>query len=646
MSNSAERFQQLVGSRSLFPQRDRLLCRIDAVTLTLGVIAVVVLHGLRSASGLVRIELGLFLILAGIWLAASLGLRYRWSLARRSFLRQNIAGVATSALWLLGTLGVLLFGQLLDRPGVGGVSRFTAFVGVAQAAVTLRAAAEIVVLVRRATAGATDPAVVLVGSFAILITVGTGLLMLPNARPADAEPATTGERFVTALFTSTSASCVTGLIVVPTEEYWSPFGQTIIMGLFQIGGLGIMTCGAFFAVAAGRHMQVRESATLRDFLESEQLGDVRRLVITILVFTFGAELIGAVLISGLWSDLSFGEQVRHSLFHSVSAFCNAGFALRGESFVGWGHRWQVWFGVAGLIIVGGMGFGVLYNIALWARAKIGTVKLQPLFNLPRDRVRLSLTTRLAFFTTVSLLVFGAVGYYVLESTAKPVPDSDVKIAERARDKIKANESLTDDENRALSLVEAERRKGDNKFYDAWFQSVTFRTAGFNSVDHGKMQPATKLFAILLMFIGASPGSTGGGVKTVCFAIAVLSLVSILRGRNRVEIAGRTIPPDVVNRSLAIISLGIVMVMMTTLCLVLFEKNAETQFLDYLFEATSAYGTVGVSAGVTSSLTTPSRIVIIVTMFAGRVGPLTLLIALSGRHRDARYEYPQERVTLG
>lgn len=646
MSNSAERFQQLIGNRSLYPLRDKVFRRIDAVALLLGLVAVIVLHGLRTASGLVRMELGLYLILTCCWLTVSFGLRYRWSLARQTFLRENLSAVVIGGLWAVASLGVLLFGQFLDQPGSDGVTRFEAFVAVAQLAVTLRTTAEIVRLVRRATAGATDPAVVLVVSFAILVTVGTGLLMLPAALAEGSEATSVGERFVTALFTATSASCVTGLIVVPTESHWSPLGQTIIMGLFQIGGLGIMTCGAFFALAAGRHMQVRESATLRDFLESERLGDVRRLVLTILVFTFGSELIGALLISGLWSDLPTGEQIRHSLFHSVSAFCNAGFALRGESFMGWGHRWQVWFGVAGLIIVGGMGFGVLYNIALWGKAKVGTVKLKPLFNLPGDRVRLTLTTRLAFGTSIALLLLGTVSYYVLESTAKPPSENELKLASEAREKIKANQGLTDEERRAWNTVEAHQRKAGNEFYDAWFQSVTFRTAGFNSVDHGRMQPATKLFAILLMFVGASPGSTGGGVKTVCFAIAVLSLVSILRGRNRVEIAGRTIPPDIVNRSLAIISLGIVMVMATTLFLVLFEKNAETHFLDYLFEATSAYGTVGVSAGVTSSLSTPSRLVIIATMFAGRVGPLTLLIALSGRQKDARYEYPQERVTLG
>lgn len=606
MSSFPQRFRQLAGSNSLYPGRDRKLRRADGMALVLATAAIVVLHGLLQTSGIVQVELGLIVILAAAYLPVSLALRFRWSLARRTFLQNNAVAVVASGFWLGGIAVVMIFTPLLDDLAEGDVSRFDAFVAVSEIAVLVRAAASLVALVRQATAGASDPAVILVSSFAVLITVGTVLLMFPRSRASG-----TGAPFDVALFTATSASCVTGLVVERTGTYWSPFGQTIIFALFQIGGLGIMTCGAFFAVAAGRRMQVRESATLRDMLESEQLGDVRRLVVTILAFTATAELLGAVLISGLWPNLPLGERIRYSLFHSVSAFCNAGFSLTNDSFVGLGDRWQVWGAIAGLIVVGGMGFSVLYNLALWFRSRVGRIKFAPLFHLPRERVRLSLTTRLAAGTTIALLIAGAVMYDVLEAVGGA-----------------ADEDL------------------GARISEAWFQSVTFRTAGFNTVNHAALQPATKLFAVLLMFIGASPGSTGGGVKTVCFALAVLALLSILRGRNRVEIAGRTIPQDLVNRALAIISLGIVVVMSATMLLVLFERQAETRFLDYLFEATSAFGTVGVSAGVTPDLSTPSRFVIVATMFAGRVGPLTLLIALAGRSRDARYDYPVERVVLG
>jgi trk system potassium uptake protein TrkH len=356
-------------------------------------------------------------------------------------------------------------------------------------------------------------------------------------------------------------------------------------------------------------------------MESEQLGDVRRLVLTILLFTFSAELVGAVLMSGLFADKPFLEQARFSIFHSVSAFCNAGFSLTPDSFVGMGDRWQVWGVVAGLIVVGSMGFAVVHNMALAVLASFRSISAQPLFNLPRQRVRLTLTTKLAAGTTVILLLGGAAGYFILEATS---PETKASTVTDVGD-------VDDDAGPPIA--------------EAWFQSVTFRTAGFNTVDHGALKPATKLFAILLMFIGASPGSTGGGVKTVCFAITMLSLLSVLRGRPRVEFLGRTIPEDIVNRALTIISLGVIVVMCTTMLLVMFENKPE-RFLDHLYEATSAFGTVGVSTGITPELQQPSKMVLVVTMFLGRVGPLTLLMAMAGRTRGALYEYPFERVTLG
>jgi trk/ktr system potassium uptake protein len=610
MHSSQQRSENLPFSQSLHPRRDRSLRRIDSLLQVLGVAAVVVLHGLRNAPVDVRIELGLFLIAAMAFLTASVAWRYGWTLARESFVTEHRVALVVSIGWAIGMLAAVLFGPLLPAVEVR-LPRLNAFMVISEAAILIRGVAGTIVVIRRATAGATDPAVILVISFAVLISIGTILLMLPRAKaaPTDAFPEDSAP-FLVALFTSTSASCVTGLIVVPTGTYWTPFGQAVIFGLFQIGGLGIMTCGAFFALAAGGGMQFRESATLRDMLESEQLGDVRRMVLSILVFTLVAELIGAIAISGLWADLPLGERIWNSLFHSVSAFCNAGFALTDDSFVGMGNRWQVWGGVAGLIIVGGMGFAVLYNFVLCIQSRLSSVKIKPLFNLPRSRVRLTLSTKLASITTLCLLIGGTAGYFVLEAAAK----------------------------HELSDV-------PTRLADAWFQSVTFRTAGFNTVDHAALHPSTKLFAILLMFIGASPGSTGGGIKTVCFAVTVLALLSILRGRPQVEISGRTIPQELVNKALAIFCLGVVVVMSSTLLVVLFE-NQPGLFLDHLYEVTSAFGTVGVSAGVTAGLSDASKSVIVATMFMGRVGPLTLLIALAGRQRGAEYEFPAERVTLG
>ncbi|MCH8829514.1 MAG: potassium-transporting ATPase subunit KdpA [Planctomycetes bacterium] len=617
-----DRVRRFSVQDSQFPKEAALMRRVELVAQFLGVGATILIHGLFRVTKVLNVELGLVVMLAMFVLTLGLGLRYRWSLLRSSFLRTHRVFFALQAAWLAGLLAVLLLKGVFPEWNGRPLTRFEVFLAWSEFLIVLRGVSGTVIVTRRATAGNTNPAMILVASFAILVIVGTLLLMLPRAlADPDHELHSPAKRWQIALFTATSASCVTGLTVEPTGEYWSPLGQTIILVLFQIGGLGIMTCGAFFAVAAGKGMQIRESATLRDLMESEQLGDVRRLVLTILVFTLCAELLGAILLSGLWADKPFGECVRFSLFHSVSAFCNAGFSLTPDGFVGMGHRWQIWGVVAGLIVIGGTGFAVLYNIALAARARFSTIQFQPLFNLPKDRVRLSLSTKLAGGTTLLLLIGGSVGYYLLESTGRR------------------------DDTPAVAGESASPGKTTPTAAEAWFQSVTFRTAGFNTVDHGQLQPATKLFAILLMFIGASPGSTGGGVKTVCFAITMLALLSILRGRRRVEILGRTIPEDLVNRSLTIISLGGIVVMTATMLLVIFE-NEPALFLDHLFEATSAFATVGVSTGITPALQDPSKLVLAVTMFLGRVGPLTLLLALAGRTKDAHYEYPFERVTLG
>lgn len=614
-----------VTADTLFPLRVRRLRQLEVTSQVIGLVAAVVRHGLQPTPDNKHVELGLIVILAMMVITVSTGFRYRWSLLRPAFFKQNAGSEFFSLLWLVGLLAILIFAPILpDWKGLT-THRGFAFIACSELFILLRGVAGVVSLTRKAASGGVNPALVLVLSFVVLIAVGTLLLLLPRAR---AETAPADERLVDrvriAAFTATSASCVTGLVVVDTggdNPYWSRLGQTIILGLFQIGGLGIMTWGALFAVVAGRQMQLRESVTLGDLLDSEGVGNVRRLLLSILGFTMGAELIGAVLLSGLWSDLPLPERAYFSLFHSVSAFCNGGFSLTNDSFVGMGTRWQVWGVLSGLIIIGGMGFAVLYNIVLVARAKLTTIQSPPLFNLPRTHVKLSLTAKLVVGTSLGLLLFGAIGYYVLESLPGPPEQTSATVTEGTSETI-----------------------GD-RMANAWFQSVTFRTAGFNTVDHFHQQPTTKLFAVPLMIIGASPGSTGGGLKTISFALALLALASVLRGRQRVEFMGRTIPDDLVRRALAILMLGVLMVMATTILLVLFERQPAL-LVDHLYEATSAFATVGVSTGVTPKLSTPSQLVIMVAMFVGRVGPLTLLVGLGRRAIDARYDYPYERVTLG
>ncbi len=582
----------------------------ELLALWVGCTLTILRHGLRTSVNIYA-ELGFAIVVTMLLMTVGFGLRYLWSLARPSFRHQHRAMLILIAVWSLGVVGIGIFGPIPGTTTAGTIAdRSEAIFLWSEFAVVLAAGISMVRIIRRAATQGWDPALVVVVSFLILIGIGTLLLLLPRAQAEHLLDTPLKDRAIVALFTSTSATCVTGLTVVPTAEYWTRFGQVVILCLFQIGGLGIMTFGAFFAIATGENLQVKESVTFRDLLESEGLGDVTRLVKSIIIFTLICELVGAWTISGLWSDLPLGEQIFQSLFHSVSAFCNAGFTLTGNSFVGMGMRWQIWGGAAGLIILGGLGFAVLYNVMLVSSSRFRNYQPNPLFHLPRQRARLTLSSRLILLTTFFLLASGTLGYYLLET-----------------------------------LNEPKQQPLGPQLCEAWFQSVTFRTAGFNTVDHVDLHPATKLFAIGLMFIGASPGSTGGGVKTICFALAVLAVISVMRGRDRVEVFGRAIHASLINRAVTMFTLGIAVVMITTLLLVTFE-NQPTRFLDLMFEATSAFATVGVSTSVTPELSLPSKWVVIVTMFLGRVGPMTLMLALSRRSTNARYEYPYERVTLG
>ncbi|MCA8994244.1 MAG: hypothetical protein KDA88_19850 [Planctomycetaceae bacterium] len=607
---------------SLHPVRAQWLRLLDAACQVIGAATVVIGHGLQPGTFSLPIPAGLIVLFTMAIISIGIAIRFQWSLARASFATRHWPTVGAALLWV----GFIVLGAIYS--GIRAPATGDDFLW--QWWSTSVLASEVIVVIysffglahglRKAAAGGVSPAYLLLMSFVMLILVGTAILMLPVSRKQDlATPGNESAPLLTALFTATSASCVTGLVVEDTGVYWSRVGQVVILVLFQIGGLGIMTFGAFFAVIAGRSARVTEVATIRDLLATEALGDVRRLVLAIAGFTFGMEFLGAILLFPHFEGLPLGERLFQSMFHSVSAFCNAGFALTENSFVGDGHRWTVWGVLSGLIIIGGLGFAVLYNLLHVALGAIRSVSTGP-FAVPKRRVRMTLTAKIVLITSAMLLVGGTFAIYGLE--------------------------------RATST------SGDPiSFADCWFQSVTFRTAGFNTVELGPLQPATKLFAVLMMVIGASPGSTGGGVKTVVFAIAMLGIYSVMRGRDHVEAAGRSIPFVTVNRALAILFVSVLTVMLTTLLVVMIENRPE-YFIDHLFEATSAVGTVGVSSSipdannpeqfisVTKSLSSGSRVVIIIAMFLGRVGPLTLLLALAGEAPAIRYEYPQERVLLG
>ncbi|MFV0442642.1 MAG: TrkH family potassium uptake protein [Planctomycetaceae bacterium] len=612
MEYDPEATHRLMARESSRPRSARFWLQADRISQVLGVAATILSHGLGIRGGR-NWELGALSFVSMLVVAIGFFLRHRWSLTRRTLRRRESVTLAVAVTWAAGLALLTIFGPLLPRTSMESVDRWSMFVRWSEFLIVVRAAAGIVSGLRALAAQQGNPALLLVLSFALLIGLGTVLLMLPAAR-ADGD-IRGGAGFSTALFTATSASCVTGLVVEQTGTFWSPVGQAIIMGLFQIGGFGIMTYGALFAVVAGREVKLREFTTIRELLAAEGIGDARRLLLRIAGFTLGAELLGALLLSGLWADHSLEERVWFGLFHSVSAFCNAGFALTPDSFVGWETRWQVWGVVAGLIICGGLGFNTLGEVASLVRRRLTCLWRSP----DHRHVRLTLTSWLVIVTTLTLLIAGTVLVFVLEGIDR---QSDGPL--------------------------------DQSIANAWFQSVTFRTAGFNTLDLGSLHPASKLVAIILMFVGASPGSTGGGVKTVVLALAWLGVGALLRGRNSVECRGRTIPADMLTRALSILLLAGSTIMTATILICIFENRAD-RFLDHLFEATSATGTVGVSSSVpladgtrisvTQSLSWPSRMVLVAAMFLGRLGPLTMLLAMSGSSSTVRYDYPHERVTL-
>jgi len=444
--------------------------------------------------------------------------------------------------------------------------------------------------------------VILAGSFALVIAVGTLLLSLPFARGGEPVP------FVDALFTSTSAVCVTGLTVVDTGSRFSPAGQAVILALIQVGGLGLMTFAVFVGVVLGRKVAFTDRMVIQDSMHHTPRAGIRRLVRYVLAFTLAVEAVGAAL---LWlrfrGQFPAGEAVWQSVFHSVSAFCNAGFGLLPDNLVPYRGDVLVNLVITGLIIVGGLGF--LVNMELWDQLRL---------RLRGSRAPLpTLHSRLALTVTAALLLGGTVAFLALEwdNVLRGLPAGERVLA-------------------------------------AWFQSVTPRTAGFNTIDYGQVSSDTLFFTIFLMFVGASPGSTGGGIKTTTFGLLVALVVARWRGRGRATVFHRTIPHAVMDRALTLALLAWALVSLAVGLLVATETRgvpfgaAEPRFLALMFEAVSAFGTVGLSTGITASLSGAGKLVLVALMYAGRVGPLTLVLAVGPRPGRGRFRYAEENVMVG
>lgn len=443
-----------------------------------------------------------------------------------------------------------------------------------------------------ARVNAASPAQVLVGGFASLILVGALLLTLPvSSRDGAPLP------FLDALFTSTSAVCVTGLVVVDTHDQFSLFGQIVILLLIQVGGLGIMTMSTLIFLLLGRRVSLRNRLIIQEAMNHLTLEGMVRLVRRVLLVTMTVEGVGALLLAARWSfDMGFPKCLYYGVFHAVSAFCNSGIDLFGGFRSLSGYATDVWVNlvITSLIIVGGLGFSVVSEVVAHRR---GT--------------RLSLHARLVLLTTATLIAVGTIVIFLLEwdnpATLGPLGPL-------------------------------------GRVLGAYFQAVTPRTAGFSTVSIGDMRAATQLFLVILMFIGASPGSTGGGIKTSTFATLLLAVRSVVRGKEDVEVFERRIPRRIVYRALAVSMISLALVVVMTMALSITRND---DLLSVLFEATSAFGTVGLSMGLTPNLTPLGKVLIIATMFAGRVGPLTVATAIAQRQHAANaVKYPEERIMVG
>lgn len=458
-----------------------------------------------------------------------------------------------------------------------------------------------------------NPTKALIGSFCVLIIAGAGMLMLPKSYSTDQMS------FVDALFTATSATCVTGLIVKDTGEDFTIMGQIVILTLIQFGGLGIVIFGVVLALLLRQALSVRESVAMQDLLSAQTLGKISSIIGFIFMGTIIIEAIGALSLLNLWHDstgttLGTSQQWFYSIFHSISAFCNAGFCLFNRSLIDYNKSWRVYIVIAPLIVLGGLGFGVLYNIAgitcdkakRLIKRRSAATDVAGLSAPVVAPVKMRLQTKIVLATSCALIVVGTLAIIIFGRSSDPIEG----------------------------------------FTAALFQSITARTAGFNTIDVASMSAANKLVLIVLMFIGGSPGSTAGGIKTVTFVVIIMVVYATLLKRRNVEIFKRSVRPVVVGRAITVTVLFAAVLLFGTLLLSLTESENGFALEDIMFEAASALGTVGLSTGITSALTTAGKLIIIITMLIGRLGPLTLLASLTFNWKPAGYDYPSEAIIVG
>lgn len=438
------------------------------------------------------------------------------------------------------------------------------------------------------------PAQLVMISFGSVITLGTFLLMLPVSV---AEGKSLG--LLDALFMSTSATCVTGLATKSVGTDLSLFGQAVILGLIQVGGLSIMTLVSSMTILLGRSMGMKDRIILQDMLDVSSLEDLFSMIIDIIKYTFFIELWGGVVltIAFAFDDFEFGTALYYGFFHSISAFCNAGFSLFDTSLESYASNPLVNITIMVLITLGGIGF-----ICLKEMRQLITGKLH--------YTRISFHTKIVLVTSLVLTASGTIFFFFGEFL------------------------------NALDGYELW-----DKVMISMFQSVTLRTAGFNTIPMTSLHSYSLYLMILFMFIGGSPGSTAGGIKTTSLAILVQSIKTTLKGRDKVIIFDRKIPSQVVVKTTALTFISIIIVSFFVLILMKFESNQS--FLSIVFEVVSASGTVGLSLGMTTELSAMGKLAITVAMFIGRIGPLTMVLAIGQQSRsEGKFDYPDGKIMIG
>jgi trk system potassium uptake protein TrkH len=436
------------------------------------------------------------------------------------------------------------------------------------------------------------PARILAVGFAVLILIGGVLLSLPaTSRSGEGLP------FVDALFTATSAICVTGLVVVDTYTHFNTFGQMVILSLIQIGGLGFMSIATFVTILTGRKIGLKERLLIQESLNVNSLEGMVRLARNVVLVTMAIELVFAAILATRFSgEMPLGKAMYYGVFHAISAFCNAGFDLMGDfkslgDYVG---DPVVNLSVMFLIVLGGLGFTVLVDLARRVKGE-----------------RLALHSKLVMIMTGALILVGGIGYWALENGNA----------------------------QGIGALQ-----GDEQFWASSFASVTARTAGYATINYETMTQGGQFWTVILMFIGASPGSTGGGIKTVTALVILLYIWTVMSNKEHTVIFHRSVSPRVIYKSLVISVMAAILVVGATLLLTITEDK---EFMRLLFEVTSAFATVGLSTNLTPLLSEPGRIIIMVMMFIGRLGPLTIALALAARQPDkANLKYPEENLYVG